>query len=336
MSLIETAKVCGEDSSITFRGITKTYPDGAVALSPLDLRLDQGVLGILGPNGAGKSTLLNIIVLTLEPTTGERTYFGLDDRPAHRAAIRSWIGFLPQEMEVIPYVTGLELLTLTGQLGQLPLTRKQIDARAMRLLEAVELGDAANRRARNYSGGMLRRLGLAQALMHSPRLLVVDEPTAGLDPEERIRFRNIVTEIGDRIPVLVLTHIVEDIEATSSRLCILEKGRKIFDGSPRTLFDGAMGRLWLVPEGADLLSPEGDQLEPIVVGHRSDAEQKPVELVLADSRPHPEARPSEPSLEEAYAVFLADSVGRAVPSEEHSAVAPGVAPRPTDLEVQAP
>ncbi|MEM6705419.1 MAG: ABC transporter ATP-binding protein [Acidobacteriota bacterium] len=287
---------------VELRGLTKTYSDGTTALQPLHLDIEKGVLGVLGPNGAGKSTLLSMIVLALEPTDGKREYFGLDDRSGNRARIRSWIGFLPQELEIIPRVTGLELLTLTGQLRELPLSWREIQERARRLLEAVQLEDAAGRPASTYSGGMLRRLGLAQALMHSPRLLVVDEPTAGLDPEERIRFRSIVTEIGDRIPVLVSTHIVEDIEATSSRLCIIEGGRKVFDGPPKNLFEQAAGRVWRLPND---VAPDGQ-----IIGYRGDDGKRSMPLVLGVSRPHQNAHSVEPTLEEAYAVFLADLGGQ--------------------------
>jgi ABC-type multidrug transport system ATPase subunit len=220
---------------IALRQLTKTYSDGTRALAPLDLELGAGVTGLLGPNGAGKSTLLEMLVLALEPSGGRRVYFGLDDRPAHQRRIRPWIGYLPQELVPVAELTGLECLRLCADLRGVRLPRRQLEARIAALLETVDLAHAAHRRTGEYSGGMVRRLGLAQALVHGPRLLVVDEPTAGLDPEERIRFRNIVTDLGDRIPVLLSTHIVEDIEATCPRICVLERSELLFDGAPGEL-----------------------------------------------------------------------------------------------------
>ncbi len=282
---------------ITLSQLTKTYADGATGLHPFDLEIGDGILGVLGPNGAGKTTLLSMIVLALEPSGGQRTYFGLDDRAAHRGEIRRRLGYLPQEMTLVPGVTGLEALCLAGAVRELPLHRREVEQRARRLLDAVGLSDAAHRRARDYSGGMQRRLGLALSLMHSPDALIVDEPTAGLDPEERIRFRNIVTEVGDLIPVLLSTHIVEDIEATCSRVCALEQGHKVFDDTPSALLGLATGRLWLVPEGATCDAPN--------VGLRSEDGQRSLPLVAAEEKPHPAARAARPSLEEAYAVHLA-------------------------------
>jgi len=215
--------------------LSKTYADGTRALAPLDLELDTGVTGLLGPNGAGKSTLLEMLVLGLEPSGGRRIYFGLDDRPAHQRRIRPWIGYLPQELEPVAQLTGWEVLRLCAALRGVRVPRRELERRIARLLETVELADAAHRRTGEYSGGMIRRLGLVQALIHDPRLLVVDEPTAGLDPEERIRFRSVVTEVGDRLPVVLSTHIVEDIEATCPRICILERGELLYDGAPGAL-----------------------------------------------------------------------------------------------------
>jgi len=280
--------------------LAKTYSDGTCGLAPLDLELDAGVTGLLGPNGAGKSTLLEMLVLALEPSGGRRVYFGLDDRPAHQRRIRPWIGYLPQELVPVAALTGWESLRLCVALRGvhgLRLPRRERERRIAGLLEAVELADAAHTRTGEYSGGMIRRLGLAQALVHGPRLLVVDEPTAGLDPEERIRFRNTVTEVGDRIPVLLSTHIVEDIEATCPRICVLERGELRFDGAPGELLRCAAGRVWTVPAGAEA--------DHVVVGRRT-GESEGGTVVVGTRPPHPDSRPTEPSLEEAYAVFLAD------------------------------
>ncbi len=295
---------------IVCQGLTKTYRNGHRALAPLDLTVDQGVVGLLGPNGAGKTTLLSMLVLALEPSAGTREWFGLDDRPAHHATIRPWIGFLPQEMDLVAGLTGREVLYFAARLRQVDLTRHQLDRRITGLLAAVGLEQDGNRRADHYSGGMQRRLGTAMALVHRPRFLVVDEPTAGLDPEERLRFRALVTELGDRIPVLLSTHIVEDIEATCPRLVILEEGQAIFDDGPGVLFEATAGKVWrLPPDAADR------QTDAPVIGRASDGE-RPCDVVWSAGPPAgfagDEVTLLEPSLEQAYAAWLAASNARKV------------------------
>jgi ABC-type multidrug transport system ATPase subunit len=221
---------------IELRGIAKTYADGHEALRRIDLALGEGMFGLLGPNGAGKTTLLSILVLALEPTRGERIYSGLDasDRRS-RKAIRRMLGFLPQDFQPIGHLTGVEYLIHCARLRQVALSRRELEGRARRLLDAVDLIDAANRPSGQYSGGMRRRLGIAQAMIHAPRLLVIDEPTAGLDPEERIRFRNLIAEVAESVAVVLSTHICEDIEATCDRIGIIAGGTLAFDGRPGDL-----------------------------------------------------------------------------------------------------
>ena len=221
---------------IELRGLTKTWSDGHVALRGVDLTLGDGMFGLLGPNGAGKTTLLSILVLAIEPSGGSRRYDGADpERAASRAEIRRSIGYLPQDFHAIRHLTGFEYLVHCARMRGIGLTRHEIDRRARQLLEAVELEAAANRPSGDYSGGMRRRLGIAQALIHAPRLLVIDEPTAGLDPEERIRFRNLIAEASDQVAVLLSTHICEDIEATCDRVGVLTGGALVFDGAPGAL-----------------------------------------------------------------------------------------------------
>ncbi|HKQ61606.1 MAG TPA: ATP-binding cassette domain-containing protein, partial [Candidatus Polarisedimenticolaceae bacterium] len=236
---------------IRIRGLSKTYADGQQALRGLDLELGEGMLGLLGPNGAGKTTFLSLLVLAVEPSSGERLYDELDaTRPRDRAAIRSRLGYLPQDFAPVGHLTGLEYLVHCARLRGVGLAARAIERRARELLEAVDLAHAAARRAGEYSGGMKRRLGIAQALIHAPRLLVVDEPTSGLDPAERIHFRNLITEAADHIPVLLSTHIVEDVEATCPRLAVIAAGRLCFDGTPGELLRRAAGRLWELPAEA--------------------------------------------------------------------------------------
>ena len=300
---------------IELKNIVKTYSDGTRALRGVDLGFERGMLGVLGPNGAGKTTLLSILTLAQEPSSGTRTYHRLDDRPRNRGRIRAMIGYLPQELVPLSGITGFEYLELCAAWRQMSLGRRALKKRIDLLLDAVELASAAHRRADRYSGGMIRRLGLAQAVLHSPKLLVVDEPTAGLDPEERIRFRNLISDLADEIPVLLSTHIVEDIEATCPRLVILARGGLLFDGPPRDLMLRAKGRLWKIAAEADC------PLHAIPIGRRVSPAGESIRIVQSDET-FEGAEPVEPSLEEACSAFLAikasqtldedDSVSRSV------------------------
>lgn len=295
---------------IEIRNIHKTYPDGTIALSGVDLAFGEGMLGLLGHNGAGKTTLLSILALAQEPSVGERVYFGVPDGHRERARIRKMIGYLPQDFEAVSSLTGLEYLMMCGELRSVPLKRRDLKKRVLALLDAVELTHAAHRRADNYSGGMLRRLGLAQALVHSPKFLVVDEPTAGLDPEERIRFRDLITDLAEEIPVLLSTHIVEDIEATCPRLGVIAHGRLLFDGEPGEIMAGSRDRLWLLP--AELDAPAG----ALKIGQRAGRDNQAFQVLWSEAAVAG-GEPLEATLEEAYAAFLARS-GEA-PSEEEVA-----------------
>src|SRR5437588_8691111 len=166
---------------IELRGIRKTYSDGHEALRGIDLSLGEGMFGLLGPNGSGKTTLLSILVLALEPSAGTMHFDGVDAASARaRATIRRQIGYLPQDFQPLRHLTGAEYLVHCARLRGVPLTRRELDHRARMLLDAVDLQDAADRVSGQYSGGMRRRLGIAQAMIHAPRILVIDEPTAGL------------------------------------------------------------------------------------------------------------------------------------------------------------
>jgi ABC-2 type transport system ATP-binding protein len=284
---------------IELEGLAKTYADGTQALRGIDLRLDRGMVGLLGPNGAGKTTFLSILVLALEPSAGRRLYDGLDAARARlRPAIRRLIGYLPQDYRPLAGLTGWEYLLHCARLRRVPLRERALKERARELLQAVGLSEAAGRMAVEYSGGMQRRLGVAQAIIHSPRLLVVDEPTAGLDPEERIRFRALIGEVAEHTAVLLSTHIVEDVEATCPRLAVIGAGRLLFDGTPTDLLRAAAGRLWRLPAGEPL--PPG----AVEVTYRADRSGA-VERVVWSEMPVAGALPRPAGLEEAYGAFLA-------------------------------
>jgi ABC-type multidrug transport system ATPase subunit len=248
--------------TVRIRALRKVYGDGTEALRGVDLELGRGMLGLLGPNGAGKTTFLSILVLELAPTGGELRFGELDAaRGPDRGGIRRRIGYLPQGYQPVPSLTGREYLLHCAALRGAPASRRARRERVDGLLAAVGLERAADRRCGTYSGGMKRRLGVAQALVHSPSLLVVDEPTAGLDPEERIRFRNLVTEVAEGTTVVLSTHIVEDVEATCPRLAVIAGGRLLFDGEPGELLRRSAGAVRLEDAYAALLAAHGATMD---------------------------------------------------------------------------
>ncbi len=199
------------------------------ALQDIDLHIEQGMFGLLGPNGAGKTTLLRILATLLRPTNGRVVIDSFDlSQAAHRKAARAHLGYLPQELGLYPDLTGHEFLDYMGLLKRLydrSARRRQIAA----LLDIVSLAGSANRTIKTYSGGMKRRLGIAQALLGDPQILVIDEPTAGLDPEERIRLCTLLTRLAKDRVVMLSTHVVEDISQTCDRLAVLNQGKLVFD-----------------------------------------------------------------------------------------------------------
>ena len=235
---------------VVLEQVTKRY-GAREALCGVDLRLDGGMVGLLGPNGAGKTTLLRIVATLLRPTSGHVYVDGTDLVDGRqRRAVRARLGYLPQDVGVYPDLTGREFLdymSLLKQVHNRGVRRQQIEA----LISTVHLAENADRKVGTYSGGMKRRLGIAQALLGNPRLLIVDEPTAGLDPEERIRLRSLLTRLaGDRV-VLLSTHVVEDIAHTCERVVVLESGRIAFDGPTSDLAHVAAGRCWQFVAASD-------------------------------------------------------------------------------------
>lgn len=221
--------------------ITKTYRGQHRAVDGVTLRLGAGVLGLLGPNGAGKSSLMRIAATVTRPTSG-RVRFDGQDVVAHPEALRRHLGYLPQDFGVYPQLTAREFLGYLAAAKGLPsrLARTRIDE----LLELVNLTGAVRRPLGGYSGGMLRRVGIAQTLLADPRVLIVDEPTAGLDPEERVRFRNLLGELSTDRVVLLSTHIVSDVESVAGDIAIVGQGRIRRRGTPEELLRATAGRVW--------------------------------------------------------------------------------------------
>ncbi|MDZ7860269.1 MAG: ABC transporter ATP-binding protein [Candidatus Krumholzibacteriota bacterium] len=285
---------------ITIEGLNKTYRGGHKALSGLTLEINNGIFGLLGPNGAGKTTLMRILVTLIKPTSGNVTIDGYD-LAENRKEIRSMIGYLPQEFQSFPKLKTWEFLDYAAELGgaRSKKTRmKMVD----RLLEQVGLYDSRDKRAAKLSGGMKRRLGIAQALAGNPRILIVDEPTTGLDPEERIRFRNLLSEMSEKDMIIILsTHIVGDISSTCLDMALLNSGKLAFSGAPEKLIEMAKGHTWKI-------SATDSELEQIkekysVISTFPSENGWEVHLV-ADELERFNGETLEPGLEEAYVYFL--------------------------------
>jgi len=225
---------------VSIENVSKRYGD-VEALSGVTLDLQPGVTGLLGPNGAGESTLMRILTTFTEPTEGRVAWNGTDV-VANPDAVRRELGYLPQDFGVYPDLTAREFLSYLAALRGLD--RANADDRIADLLELTNLGHAADRRLETFSGGMRQRVGIAQALLTDPALLVVDEPTVGLDPEERVRFRNVLAGLAEDRVVVLSTHIVSDVEATASDVAVMTDGRVLAHETSETLVSRVDGRVW--------------------------------------------------------------------------------------------
>lgn len=225
---------------LEIRNVVKKFGKNVIAVNEVSLHLQRGVVGLIGHNGAGKTTLMQMIATLTKPTSGEIIFQGVDILK-HPDAIRTRLGFLPQDFGVYPNLSALEFMQYFAALKGVS------DPERIRyLLELVNLTEHAKRSASAFSGGMRRRLGIAQALLNDPDILVVDEPTAGLDPEERLRFRNLLSELGNEKLVLMSTHIVSDVESVASELAIMRNGRLIGFDTPDNMITNAHGQVWSV------------------------------------------------------------------------------------------
>ncbi len=232
------------DTTITLTDLRKRY--GATdAVTGMSLRIGPGVTGLLGPNGAGKTTLMRMLATVLAPTEGRLRLLGLDpDDPEQRTAIRRRLGYMPQEPGFHRHFTAFEFVDYVAILKEMTDTRARHDE-VRRVLREVGLDGVATRRIRKLSGGMRRRVALAQALLGDPQLLVLDEPTAALDPEQRMRVRELASALGQERIVLVSTHQTEDVAAFCQRVIVMRAGDAVFDGTPAQLSAVARDRVWV-------------------------------------------------------------------------------------------
>jgi len=281
--------------TLQLRGVSCTYASGVRALDGVSLDIPPGMFGLLGPNGAGKSTLMRIVVTLQRPDAGTVLLDGLDAQH-DPSAIRASLGYLPQDFGFHANVPVQETLAHFAALkGYDGTARRDVVAQ---LLQRVNLWEARQRPAGTLSGGMRQRLGVAIALCGEPRLLVLDEPTAGLDPGERHRLYDILAECGDRAVVVLSTHLVEDVHALCPALAILDRGRVVAQGSPDVLIEALAGRLWhrQVQSDDEVAMLRRDHM---IIAVRRRGARRVVHLV-ADVAPDARCVPAEPTLEDAY------------------------------------
>jgi ABC-type multidrug transport system ATPase subunit len=290
----DTLSARTQSLTMSIEGVGKQYNTKNWGLRDFTLELAPGLLGLLGPNGAGKSTLMRILATITKATTGVVTWNGTDIAKSPDD-LRAVLGYLPQDFGVYPNLNAVEFLEYMAAIKGLDgkATRVRIDE----LLQVVNLTEVHKRPLGGFSGGMKQRVGIAQALLNDPKVLIVDEPTAGLDPEERVRFRNLLSDLsGERI-VILSTHIVSDVEATASDIALIDKGRLLTHAAPEALLQAVTGRVWewTVP------SPELQAARQKYLVSGTVRTGEGVRLrVVAESAPAPEAEPAVPTLEDAY------------------------------------
>jgi ABC-type multidrug transport system ATPase subunit len=280
---------------LRIHGVSKTYPNGVQALKDVSLTIPAGMYGLLGPNGAGKSTLMRILATLQEPDAGS-VQLGEIDALKQKDEVRQTLGYLPQEFGVYPKVNAEELLEHFAIL-------KGITARRARremveaLLRKTNLWDVRKQKLGGYSGGMRQRFGVAVALLGNPKLMIVDEPTAGLDPAERVRFLNLLSELGENSVVLLSTHIVEDVSEVCARMAIIDKGEILLEAEPQRAIDELRGRIW---SGEISKEAQADfEREHAVISTKLYA-GRTVAHVCCGSPPGPGFQPAEPDLEDVY------------------------------------
>lgn len=282
--------------SITIHNLTVTFKNKATAIRHADLEIPGGIYGLLGENGAGKTTLMRVLTTVLPPTSGTVTMDGIPYCEENYPAIQKQIGYLPQEIDLYPNLTVQECLEYTGDLSGIP--KGRCKERIQYYLEKTSLTEHRKKKMKQLSGGMKRRVGLVQALLNDPKFLIVDEPTTGLDPEERIRIRNLLVDFSERRTVLFSTHVVEDLVATCNQLAVMKKGRFLYAGSMTALIRQAQGHVWVCTVS--------NESEARKIEHQYHISSKQFVngglqmKIISPMRPQTDCRPCEATLEDAY------------------------------------
>lgn len=286
---------------ILIRNLSKNYGK-KTALKEVSMTIHSGMYGLLGRNGAGKTSLMRILATLSMPSSGEISINGVSLKDT--AKIREMVGYLPQDFSFYKNMSVYGAMDYLGLLSNIPDNiRKE---RIVTLLEQVNLKDDAKTKIKALSGGMKRRLGIAQALLHNPQILIVDEPTAGLDPEERIRFRNLLSEFADERIVILSTHISSDVESVCENIGVLNNGRLIWDGSTEELMQQADGKVYLISAGK---KQDKHIKEKYTVLNISTSNLGTQYRVLSDTTPEEKNSPQSPTLEDGYMYLLSQMDG---------------------------
>lgn len=288
-----------EDSdimSIQINNLTVTFKNKVTAIDHADLEIPSGIFGLLGENGAGKTTLMRVLTTVLAPTSGTVTLDGIQYHEKNYAKIQKQIGYLPQEIDLYPNLTVQECLEYLGDLSGLP--KPLCKERIQYYLEKTSLTEHRKKKMKQLSGGMKRRVGLIQALLSEPAFLIIDEPTTGLDPEERIRIRNLLVDFSENRTVLFSTHVVEDLAATCNQLAVMKKGHFLYAGSVQELLDHADGCVWdcMAKDPAEARSLE----QKYHVSSKQYAEGGIQMRILSRFKPGIPCKPAHVTLEDAY------------------------------------
>jgi ABC-2 type transport system ATP-binding protein len=295
---------------LRIRGVSKRYPNGVQALNDVTLTIPAGMYGLLGPNGAGKSTLMRILATLQEADSGSATLTRPEgtriDVLTQKDEVRKTLGYLPQEFGVYPKVSAEELLdhfALLKGIAERRARREVVEA----LLRQTNLWEVRNQKLGGYSGGMRQRFGVAVALLGNPKLMIVDEPTAGLDPAERVRFLNLLSELGENSVVLLSTHIVEDVSELCTRMAIIDRGEILLETEPLRAVDDLRGRIWrrvISKQELAALEREHAVISTKLLAGRT------VVRIYNDTEPGPGFEPAEPDLEDVYFSTMAGRIGR--------------------------
>jgi len=280
---------------LRIENLSKTYPNGVRALDDVTLTVPQGMFGLLGPNGAGKSTLMRTLATLQEPDSGSAV-LGDINILTEKDRLRETLGYLPQEFGLYPKVRAIDLLNHFAILKGITVKkeRKQV---VEALLEQTNLTDSSKRKLGGFSGGMRQRFGIAVALLGDPKLIIVDEPTAGLDPEERVRFLNLLSELGENSVVMLSTHIVDDVSELCSRMAVISRGQILLTGDPAVAIDDLRGKIWKKSIAKDEIGAYSDRMT--VISTRLQAGSRVIH-VMADNQPDESFASAEPDLEDVY------------------------------------
>lgn len=295
LTLIDFYNANIKNMQLTITNLNKTYGNGVQALKDVNITINQGMFGLLGPNGAGKSSLMRTIATLQEPDSGE-IFLGDINVLTQKDEIRKTLGYLPQEFGVYPKVSAVNLLNHIAVLKGITNSSERKNV-VEALLQKTNLWEARKKNLGGYSGGMKQRFGIAQALLANPKLIIVDEPTAGLDPAERNRFLNLLSELGENTVVILSTHIVEDVKELCSDMAVFNKGEVLFKGSPDEALNGIAGKVWTKRIKKDELSDYKNNFkvisEKLIAGN-------PVINVLADQNPDGTFNAIDADLEDVY------------------------------------